>query len=153
MKDWQPKDVMFELVKAHRVLSVVPVRDSHRTDSGTFWPKIAYDRDEIKEQQTQETTENKRIVGKHSFSPRDIKRMELILLGDGKRKGWLAEFLRAHPGAHRCLARWAIWKAQDRNVKHECFLRGWAYSTFRRKRDQAAALLAKELNAARIELP
>lgn len=153
MKEWKSKDVMFELAKAYRVLSVVPVRDSHRTDSGTFWPKIAYDRDEIKEQQAQQTTENKRIVGKHSFSPRDIKRMELILLGNDKRKGWLVEFLRTQPGAKRCLERWAIWKAQDRNVKHECFVRGWAYSTFRRKRDQAAQLLADALNEARVELP
>ena len=149
---WEAKDVKFELVKAFRVLSVVQVRDSFNLSGGGFWPKIYYDRDEVKEQQAVATFENKRIVSRHSFTPRDIKRMETILLGQGARKGWLVEFLSDNPGAKRCLTRWAIWSSQDRNVKHECRLRGWAYSTFRRKRDQAAQALADALNNARVEL-
>lgn len=152
MTEWTAKDVKFELVKAFRVLSVVPVRDQDPGSGAGFWPKIYYDRDEIKEQQARETTENKRIRSRHQYSPRDIKRMEAILLGDKGRKGWLAEFLSSQPGAKRCLTRWAIWTAQDRNLKHECFIRGLAYSTFRRKRDLAAEMLAEALNRARVEL-
>jgi hypothetical protein len=148
---WTAKDVKFELVKAFRVLSVVPVRDPDPR-AGSFWPKIYHDRDELKEQAKQATTENRPIRSRHNFSPRDIKRMESVLLGEGSRKGWLAEYLQDHPGAKRCLTRWAIWTAQDRNLKHELFIRGLAYSTFRRKRDQAAQLLADALNAERVEL-
>jgi hypothetical protein len=152
MMEWRPEDVKTELVRAFRVLFSVTVRDSYYTAGGGFWPSYLYEADEVDEARRQAVTENRRLKARNSFTPRDIRRMEAILLGEGRRKGWLVEFLHGNPAAKRCLARWAIWSAQYRNIKHECRQRSWAYSTFRKRRDLGAALLAEALNAARVEL-
>lgn len=152
MKVWTPDDVKFELSRAYRVLFSLPVHDNFNQSGRGYWPHHTYEADEIKEQQDVEKTENRPLRARQSFSPRDIRRAETILLGDGRVKGWLVEFLDGNPAMKRCLARWAIWHAQDRNVKFECKVKGWAYSTFRRRRDQGAQALAEALNQAGIEL-
>jgi hypothetical protein len=148
---WDAKQVKFQLAQAYRVLQTAPLRGDYRLGGGGFWPQVYYTRDEIKEQQRMLYGQAAKRSNKR-YGPREIKIMESVLCGQGDRKGWLAEWLADKPGAQRCLAQWAIWCAQDRNIKHECIIKGWAYSTFRRKRDQAAKLLADRLTAARVEV-
>lgn len=151
MTEWTSQDVKRELAQAFRVLFSVPVRDAPLSTGAGFWPDHTYERDEVDEQRRQAITENRPRL-KVRYGPRDIQKMETILLGTHGEKAWLVRFLSDQPGARRCLTRWAIWSAQDRNVKRECRLRGWAYSTFRRRRDQGAQLLADALNQAQVEL-
>lgn len=150
MTVWTPKSVKAELVQAYQVLATVPVRDSFYMAGGGFWPEHGYESDEIKEQGKAAVTEN-RTSGHVRYSPADIERMESVLLGGGGQCAWLVR-LSQNPGAKRCLAHWAVWTARNRNMKRECRLRGWAYSTFRRRRDQGAELLADALNEAGVEL-
>ena len=145
---WTSNMVKTELVKAFRVLRAAPARDSYRLGMGSFWPTIRLDKEEIAEQQMLARRELSPPRPRERFSPQDIKRMETVLIGDGSRKGWLAEYLGDNPGAKRCLSNWAIWESQGRNAKEECRRRKLAYSTFRRKRDQAAQALADALNIA-----
>lgn len=152
MKTWTADDVKFELSRAYRVLFSLPVRDSFSTSGKGYWPHHTYEAEEIDEQQKMERTENRPIRGRPHFSPRDIRRAEAILLGEGEAKGWLVQFLNDKPAMKRCLASWAIWHARDRNVKFECRVKGWAYSTFRKRRDQGAEALAEALNRAGVEL-
>lgn len=152
MIEWTPDRVKFELVRAFRVLQSVPVRDSFYTAGGGFWPSYCYEKDEIAEQRAQEATENRPVRDRRRYTPRDIQRMEAILLGQGNEKAWLVRFLNEAPAARRCLTWWAIWAAQDRTIKVACRRKGWAYSTFRRQRDNGACLLAEALNRARVEI-
>lgn len=152
MKTWTPDDVKYELARAYRVLFSLPVRDASPSSGQGYWPHHTYEAEEIAEQQAMEKTENRPIRARPHFSPRDIRRAEAILLGEGDAKGWLVQFLSDRPAMKRCLASWAIWHARDRNAKLECKVKGWAYSTFRRRRDQGAQALADALNAAGVEL-
>lgn len=153
MSFWTAKDVKFELVKAYRVLASVPARDSFYMAGGGFWPAHTYEAEEIEAQREQEIADNRSLKPvRGQYTPRDIKRMEQVLLGEGGRKGWLVEFVKDQSAAKRCLTRWAIWVSQDRNVRSECICKGWAYSTFRRRRDQGAQALADALNAAGVQL-
>lgn len=149
---WTPATVKAELVRAYDVLRSVPVADNHRLGGGGFWPEHCYEADEIAEQQAQERTENRPVRDRRRFTPRDILRMEIVLLGQGNEKGWLSRFLNDAPAAKRCLTAYAIWSAHGWNMKAACKKRGWAYSTFRKRRDEGAALLAEALNAARVEI-
>jgi hypothetical protein len=148
---WDAKSVQFHLKQAYRVLQATQVRGDYRLDSGGYWPEHLYSKDDIAGQQRMNYARAAKVATKR-YSPRDIQIMETVLIGQGGRKGWLVEFLKNKPGASRCLAHWAIWASQGRSIKHECIIHGFAYSTFRKKRDQAAQLLADALNAARVEL-
>ena len=144
---WTAADVKWELLHAFRVLFDMPGGGG---GSSGFWPTMYPDPEDLEDIAARERFEMRRVKAHHS--PRDIKRMEAILLGDDRGPAWLPRFLKDYPAARRCLAKWAIWRASDRIVKDECRLRGLAYSTFRKKRDQAAEIIAAALNEARVEL-
>ncbi|BCM19195.1 hypothetical protein [Mesorhizobium sp. J8] len=78
---------------------------------------------------------------------RDSSRMEKVLIGDRGMPNW-GRYVEAEPAARRAPVTWCFWAIRGRHTEVECQRRGWAYSTFRRRRDKAAALISTRLNAA-----
>ncbi len=151
MKVWKPDEVRAELVDAYRVLFAVPVKDRGASSGAGFWPEITYEADEVKEMRAQVIAEGVRL--RIRPTPGQIRRMEIILLGEGSSSGWLRTYMADAPALKRVLVAAVLWEAAGSEFKTGCRRRGWAYSTFRRNRDKAAALLAERLTAAGVELP
>lgn len=147
---WSPDSVKQELVRAFEVLWTLPDNDRMSTGRG-FWPHHTYEADEVDEMRKASITEGE---GRQRvrFTPKDIQRMEQVLLGEGGQANWLYRFLRDAPGARRCLVCWAIWMSRGVSERAGCRRRGWAQTTFRRRREEGAVLLADALNSAGVEL-
>lgn len=80
---------------------------------------------------------------------REISAMERVLLGHRHQPKWGAYILKEQ-AAMRSLVSWCFWEIRGRHAEAECRRRGWAYSTFRKRRDKAADIIAGSLNAAGI---
>lgn len=90
-------------------------------------------------------------------SAREISNMEKVLLGHRNKAGrdvpaWPVGFLQDSDGMRRCLIAWCIWEVRGCHAKKECQKRGWSYTTFRRRRDRGAEIIALRLNEAGVEL-
>jgi len=135
MKAWTADEVVTELVDAYRVLHTVPVKD-RGAGASSFWPDISYEADEVAEMRSQVIAEGVRL--RIRPTPRQIQRMEIVLLGDSTTSGWLHEHMSDVPALKRVLAAAVLWEAAGSEFKAGCRRRRWAYSTFRRNRDKAA---------------
>ena len=151
MKTWTADEVVAELVEAYRVLYAVPVKDKGCAGSASLWPEHTYEADEVKEIRSQMIADGVRI--RIRPTPQQIQRMEIVLLGDRGGSGWLRTHMSDKPALKRVLVAAVLWEASGSEFKAGCRRRRWAYSTFRRNRDRAAALLAERLTLARVELP
>ncbi|RWM29433.1 hypothetical protein [Mesorhizobium sp.] len=76
---------------------------------------------------------------------REISQMEKVLIGHRGLPNW-GRYVESEPAARRALVTWCFWEIRGRHTEVECQRRGWAYSTFRRRRDSAARLIADNLN-------
>lgn len=81
---------------------------------------------------------------------REITIMEKVLIGskgpDGQKLPNWGKYVEDAPAARRALVTWCFWEIRGRHTEVECERRGWAYSTFRRRRDDAAKKIASRLN-------
>ncbi|UCI19293.1 hypothetical protein FJ970_30540 [Mesorhizobium sp. B2-1-8] len=73
--------------------------------------------------------------------------MEKVLIGSNNLPNW-GRFVESEPASRRALVTWCFWEIRGRHTEVECDRRGWAYSTFRRRRENAAKMIAEKLNAA-----
>ncbi|RWC91674.1 MAG: hypothetical protein EOS72_03190 [Mesorhizobium sp.] len=76
---------------------------------------------------------------------REISQMETVLIGHRGMSNW-GRYVEGQPAARRALVTWCFWEIRGRHTEVECERRGWAYSTFRRRRDNAAKAIATRLN-------
>jgi len=151
MSHWTSAHVKTALADAFRTLFALPIVDQGPSSGQGFWPSALYTAEEVDEMRKEFIANG----GRSRFTPsaKDISRMEFILLGRRSHTGWLHRFLADDAGAKRCLAHWAMWTASERKHKPACRYKGWAYSTFRRRAERGAEILAGKLNALGAELP
>ncbi|TIR23997.1 MAG: hypothetical protein E5X34_13155 [Mesorhizobium sp.] len=76
---------------------------------------------------------------------REISQMETVLIGHRGFPNW-GMYVSDEPAAKRALVTWCFWEIRGCHTEVECQRRGWAYSTFRRRRDKAAQTIAQRLN-------
>lgn len=151
MKTWTADEVKAELADAFRVLFAVPVQDRGCASGSGWWPELIFDADEVDAQRQQAIADG--VRPRIRPTPRQIRRMELVLLGDKQHSGWVKRFMQDAPALRRVLVASSLWAASDYAYTAGCRRRGWAYSTFKRNRDRAAQFLADRLTEARVELP
>ncbi|TIS37530.1 hypothetical protein [Mesorhizobium sp.] len=148
MTEWNQRLVKAEMVRAFEVLldttgAVGP--DWFKNN----WPEYRVTfADEVGqfEQGTQRTETRVRV----QRTAKDITRMERVLIGGrnpagGSFPNWGSYVLHL-PAARRALVTWCFWEIRGRHTEVECERRGWAYSTFRARRDNAAQTIARRLN-------
>jgi hypothetical protein len=148
MSGWTPKRVKEEMVRAFKVL------DDTAGQIGPDWFKNNWPEyrvefaDEVGQhaQGTARTVTRVRV----QHTARDISAMERVLLGHRSQPNWGA-YVRSRPAALRTLVIWCFWELRGRHTEVECQKRGLAYSTFRKRRDEAAGIIADSLNASGIE--
>jgi hypothetical protein len=151
---WDGDGVRYELARAYRVLFTT-TRHSRPGSLRSHWPAdVVYDAEEIEEMRRTAVTEMRRKREWVHWTPRDIGRADIVLLGRGDRKGWLVEHL---GGANDrplkvTLARACIWEASGIPFKVGCRRLDWAYSTARRRVALGAEMLADALNGAGVDL-
>lgn len=150
MKTWTADEVKHELAEAYRVLRALPEKDRMPPARG-YWPDVSYDADEVAEMRAQVITEGVRL--RIRPTPRQIRRMEIVLLGEGGRGGWLREFMSDVPALKRTLVAAALWDASDTQFRTGCRRKGWGFSATYERLAKAAGLLADRLTAAGVELP
>ncbi len=140
---WTPKTVKEEMVRAFEVL----LDTTGKVGPDWFksnWPEYRTEfGDEVGQvaQGTQRRIERVRV----QRTAREISAMERVLLGVGGQPSW-NRLVIGQPAALRALVTWCFWEIFGRHTEVECERRGWAYSTFRRRRDVAAATIANALN-------
>jgi len=144
VEDWTPRAVKAEMILAFEVLfdTTGPVGPDWFKNN---WPEYRVEfADEVSQraQGTHKQTTRVRV----QRSARQISIMEAVLLGSKGRPNWGA-YCRDQPAALRALVAWCFWEINGRHTEVECQRRGWAYSTFRRRRDMAAEIIAAKLNA------
>lgn len=92
------------------------------------------------------------IARRRLISPAQVSQMETILLGRGKHRAWLSGYLRDQIQPRACIEAYtmgtAVLELRGRELKENrmCKRHGWAYSTYRTRRDRAADLVAFRLN-------
>ena len=139
---WTAKTVRETIREAFAVLLALPSRDSGPSTTSTWWPDSPFDPAELSE--IRKVARRQKVA----TDPQAISRMEKILIGDGKHKCWLREFLADEPGIRRVIVADALWSATATPFEIGCRRKGWAYSTTRRNRDKGAKMIAERLNAA-----
>lgn len=122
---------------------------------GSSMPEYRVDAADLWEQRRAETNSVGRMGARIQRTAREVSQMEIVLLGhtrNGKHiENWLSGFLADNDGMRNCLVAWAEWEVFNRKDKVECRNRGWAYSTFRSRRDRGAEVIAHHLNRLGIE--
>lgn len=156
--EWTAAIVKVELKAAFEVLFDTTGRvgpGGHKSN----WPEYLQQvtQSDNAEQQLSGTNAVGRMRARVQRSAREISNMEKVLLGhkgkDGKlHPAWPIGFLKDSDGMRRCLVSWCIWEVRGWHAKKECQRRGWSYTTFRRRRDRGAEIIAFNLNEAGIEL-
>lgn len=145
MSEWTPKLVKDAMVHAFEVL----LDTSGQIGPDWFknnWPeyRVSFE-DEVG--QIAQGTEKKTARVRVQRTAREITAMEKVLLGHRDQRNW-GSYLHHMPAARRALVTWCFWEIRNRHTEVECERRGWAYSTFRRRRDDAAKTIAAKLNDA-----
>lgn len=145
MAGWTPTLVKNAMVHAFEVL----LDTTGQVGPDWFknnWPEYRVEfSDEVNQHQegTARTVTRVRV----QRTARDISRMEKVLIGSNNLPNW-GRYCESEPAARRALVTWCFWEIRGRHTEVECQRRGWAYSSFRRRRDNAANRIAEELNAA-----
>ncbi|PWJ79785.1 hypothetical protein C7441_11462 [Pseudaminobacter salicylatoxidans] len=149
MTTWTSRAVKEEMIRAFEVLfeTTGPVGPDWFKNS---WPeyRVSFE-DEVG--QHAQGTQKKATRVRVQRTAREISSMEKVLLGIGGQPSW-GSYLRDQPGLLRTLVAWCFWEIKGRHTEAECQRRGWAYSTFRRRRDNAAARIAEKLNETGVEV-
>lgn len=148
MSTWTAKMVKDAMVHAFEVL----IETTGQVGPDWFknnWPEYRVEfQDEVGQHQQGTARQQGRV--RVQRSAREISRMEMVLLGGKARDGQPVPNWGLHlnhlPAARRALVTWCFWEIFNRHTEVECERRGWAYSTFRRRRDQGAAEIAARLN-------
>jgi hypothetical protein len=147
MTAWTDKLVKAEMVRAFAVLEDTTGKVGPDWFKNN-WPEYRVEfADEVAQvaQGTQKTVTRVRV----QRTARDISAMERVLLGHRNQPNW-GSYVLDQPAAFRALVAWCFWEIRGRHTEVECQRRGWAYSTFRKRRDKAAAVIAARLNAQEI---
>lgn len=155
-KGWDEK-----LVKAHLIQAFVVLYDTTgRVGPGkvnTYWPDYTLNPVEKADQLLAGTNSIGRMRARIPRSVREIGRMENALIGfrdprGDEHRGWLSAFLESHQGARTCLGIYVTKTAEaeirNRPFKQKGFCNhiGLAYSTYRRRRDDGAQIIAGKLD-------
>ena len=151
MTQWTAKLVRYEMAKAYQVLFDTTGRIGPE-ELKSSWPDYRYSAADIAEQRLARTNGVGRMRAKVQRTAREISRMEIILAGctvnGAHRPAWATAYLSDNKVLRRALVEWCMWELFGWDTERECRRRGWAYSTFRRRRDNAAQIVADRLNAA-----
>jgi hypothetical protein len=150
MKVWTADEVKYELAEAYRVLRALPDLYKMRSARG-YWPDITYEVGEVMEMRAQVIAEG--VRPRIQPTSRQIRHMEIVLLGEGARSGWIKEHMSDVPALKRTLVAAALWDASDTQFRTGCRRNGWSFSTTYWRLEKAATLLADRLTAAGVELP
>jgi len=156
--EWTAEFVKNEMASAFAVLFDTTGRVGPRGHTSN-WPEYLQQitTSDNAEQQLAGTNTVGRMRARVQRSAREISNMEKVLLGHRSKDGrhlpaWPIGFLQDSDGMRRCLIASCIWKSRGLLAKKECKRRGWSYTTFRRRRDRAAEIIAFRLNEAQIEV-
>ncbi|WP_378952155.1 hypothetical protein [Mesorhizobium sp. ANAO-SY3R2] len=151
MTKWTSKLVRYEMAKAYQVLFDTTGGIGPDTIKSS-WPDYRYSTADIAEQRIAKTNGKGRMRAKVPRTAREIYRMEIILAGatvNGlHRPAWATAYLNGDKALRRALVEWCMWELYGWDTEAECRRRGWAYSTFRSRRDKAAGIIADALNTA-----
>lgn len=143
---WTPEHVQLRMIRAYETVHLIVSRPGPGSARG-FWPGIKRDRAEIEDVEfgigtailRGEVDRRPTMVGsKSEATARLIAEMERALR-------WPALHV-SNRHLRTVLMSWCNAKARKHNFQRVCREKGWAYSTARRKRDEAAALIASSLN-------
>ncbi|WP_420408665.1 hypothetical protein [Hoeflea sp.] len=152
--EWDGASVKRALINALETMYATSGRVAPKS-FGSAMPEYRVDAVDLWEQRRAETNSVGRMTARVQRTAREVTRMEIVLLGHthkGKHvENWLSGFLKDQDGMRNCLVAWATWEVFNKNSKKECRKRGWAYSTFRSRRDRGAEVIAHHLNRLGIE--
>lgn len=160
IREWDGKMVIAHMVSAYKVMYDTTGRVGPKL-FGAAWPEYKLSAVDKAEQQLAGTNSIGRMRSRIQRNTRDCERMEHVLTGFRSKKGdhrpWVSEFLIDNPGIRNCLEAQVIGQTECElrnisfNAKKMCKKRGWAYSTFRKRKNDGARIIASGLN--RLEIP
>jgi hypothetical protein len=144
---WNAKSVRMALADAYRVLHACEGRVGHKRVKAA-WPEYQLEPADVAEQRLAGNIHQGRMKAMIKPTALDISRMEIALLGAGNMPPWLNGAVTAYP-EHRGVLIAAV-EAQAKRYSGRDVAKwlGMPLTTFQRHRDFAAALIAKQLNAA-----
>lgn len=154
--EWSAALVKLTMITAFEVLYDTTGRVGPKGPGGN-WPEYRYNQSDKADQILAGTNSVGRMRARIPRNSREIAIMEHVLLGFKNPNGslcknWMAEFLSDKRGYQNCLgvhvtetAR-AITQNRKFKAKGHCRRIGLAYSTYRRRRDDGAQIIAGKLN-------
>lgn len=156
MLEWDKKLVMTTMIRAFEVLYDTTGRVGPKAPGGA-WPEYRYSQADMAEQMIAGTNSVGRMRARIRRNSHEIAAMDNVLIGfrdpdGGEHKSWMAEFLADKDGYRNCLGihvtETAMAEIHSRkfSAKRYCKRIGWAYSTYRRRRDDGAQIIAGKLN-------
>lgn len=155
VNEWDAKMVIARMVDAYKVLYDTTGRTGPAM-YGAAWPEYRLSAIDKAEQQLAGTNTIGRMRSRIQRNTRDCERMEHVLIGFKSKYGvhrpWISEFLKDRPGIRNCFEAQVIGQTECElrnisfNAKKMCKARGWAYSTFRSRRNDGAQMIAGGLN-------
>lgn len=145
---WTAEGVRKALAEAYRVLSASEGRVGHKRLKAA-WPEHAVEWEDLLAQQ-QHKTMRKTMLPRLRPTAMQIYHMEIVLLGTAKRPPWLNGAVRSYPSGRKMLMASVMGAAHRYSGRQICEAFFWSESTFRWKRDRAAAIIAEELNRAEV---
>ncbi|WMT90130.1 hypothetical protein [Pelagibacterium sp. H642] len=149
-KQWDAKSVRMALVDAFRVLHAVESRPGHRRVRAA-WPEYMLEPIDIAEQRLAGNIHQGRLKALIKPTALQISRMETVLLGRDGMPPWLNGAVKAYPEHRRILIVAVKAQAKRHSGREAARWLGLPLTTFQRHRDFAADVVAKQLNAKRVE--
>lgn len=161
IREWDAKMVIARMIDAYKVLYDTTGR-SGPAMYGAAWPEYQLSAVDKAEQQLAGTNSIGRMRARVQRNSRDCQRMDHVLIGFkskyGEHRPWISEFLINKPGIRRCFEAHIIGQTEcdlrniSFNAKKMCIRKGWAYSTFRARRNDGAQIIAGGLNNLEISI-